>query len=172
MLIFLVTSYEIKYSIDAADLINSNFDDGKNRKKRSRIITEDDVEVGSLQPEMAGALQMVVVVLTNIQRDTPYYVALRAIDKANKKSRVSNMAAFFVPESKLPNLKSMNQESDEEVIEIVDDLDELGVYGIVLIVSTTIALMIIVCVGAYFLAHYLQKIHRQKNEVYTVVPLA
>lgn len=154
-------------------MINSNFDD-ETTKRNSLTITEDDVEDGSLQPEEAGYSQFVLVVLSNIQRDKPYYVALRAIDKAKKISRVSNMAAFFVPVKPEPtDSKSTNQETEEvDITENLDDLKDLGVYGVVLIVSSITGLVIFVGLGIYFLFLYLRKIHRQKNETYTAVPLA
>lgn len=57
--------------------------------------------MGSLQPLVAGSVQEVSFNLLDALRERPYYVALRAIDKAGKVSPVSNLASFFLPGEKL-----------------------------------------------------------------------
>ncbi len=78
--------------------MDNNFDNAASlvRGERSSI-TEEDLLAGSLDPTEAGALQSATFLLNDIQKEKPYYVALRAFDKANKCSRVSNLAVFFIP---------------------------------------------------------------------------
>lgn len=188
----LVQSYEIKYSNEAIDLTDSNFDDSSSpSKKRVKSITENNLRAGSLRPEEAGILQWAVVEIANVNRGKPYYIALRAVDKARKVSRVSNMAAFFAPTDDLkiapdyPKLevqnnsvqfKSSSRQKEgntfyaEETTEYFDDfsmtdLYDLGVYGIVIFLSTILGIISIICAGAYFFTLHLRKVRRQ-NESY------
>uniref|UniRef100_A0A0P6FLQ1 Calcium-activated chloride channel regulator 4, 30 kDa form n=1 Tax=Daphnia magna TaxID=35525 RepID=A0A0P6FLQ1_9CRUS len=93
-----VAYYELKYSDIAADVMNSNFDDESSVRKRRSVIKEDDLVAGSLEPIEAGSLQTATFMLSDIQRERPYYVALRAVDKANNTGQVSNLVVFFVPD--------------------------------------------------------------------------
>lgn len=77
--------------------MNPNFDDESYVRTR-RSINKDDLVDGSLQPIEAGSLQMATFLLSDIQRERPYYVTIRAIDKAENAGQVSNLVVFFVPD--------------------------------------------------------------------------
>ncbi|XP_057365305.1 calcium-activated chloride channel regulator 4-like [Daphnia carinata] len=94
-----VAYYELKYSDIAADVMNSNFDDESSVRKRRSVIKEDDLVAGSLEPIEAGTLQTATFLLSDIDLDRPYYVTLRAVDKAGNAGQVSNLVAFFVPDN-------------------------------------------------------------------------
>ncbi|XP_057365310.1 calcium-activated chloride channel regulator 4-like [Daphnia carinata] len=104
-----VAYYELKYSDIAADVMNSNFDDESSVRKRRSVIKEDDLVAGSLEPIEAGSLQTAIFLLSDIDQERPYYVTLRAVDKAGKAGQVSNLVVFFVP--------------DKSALLIVDDFD-------------------------------------------------
>lgn len=95
---YAVSYYELKYSDVVADVMNSNFDSIQSplRKRRS-FITEKDLVAGSFLPNEAGALQMATIRLTDVELEKPYYLSLRAVDKAEKASQVSNLVVFFIP---------------------------------------------------------------------------
>ncbi len=104
--------YELKYSDVVADVINSNFDDESPKRKSRSIITEEDLVAGSLQPSEAGVQQTATFQLTDVQREKPYYLSLRAVDKADKAGQVSNLVVFFIPDRTLVVL-TKNFEDDD-----------------------------------------------------------
>ncbi|KAI9559824.1 hypothetical protein GHT06_013831 [Daphnia sinensis] len=91
-----VSHYELKYSEIADDVMNSNFDDESPVRKRRSVIKEDDLVAGSLEPIEAGSLQTATFRLTEVRPGRPYYVTLRAVDKADNAGPVSNLGVFFV----------------------------------------------------------------------------
>ncbi|KAK4030134.1 Uncharacterized protein APZ42_033003 [Daphnia magna] len=91
-----VSRYELKYSEIVDDVINSNFDDESSVRKRRSVVKEDDLVAGSLKPIEAGSLQTATFRLTDVQPERPYYIALRAVDKADNAGQVSNLGVFFV----------------------------------------------------------------------------
>ena len=50
-----------------------------------------------VEPNYAGSRENVVLNLTDCQKGMTYFIALRAVDKALKVSRVSNIASFYIP---------------------------------------------------------------------------
>lgn len=87
-----MSRYELKYSDDAANLLDDVFE------LHPYSVTDDLVSSGSLEPRLAGLVQEVSFTLPDAARERPYYVALRALDKANKVSPISNLVSFFLPE--------------------------------------------------------------------------
>ena len=79
----------------ATDLFDSNFDLNEN----ATLLEEQNVLAGSLEPNAAGLNQVVLFSLSRAERDTAYFIAVRAVDKAQKSGRVSNMAAFYLSSS-------------------------------------------------------------------------
>jgi calcium-activated chloride channel regulator 4 len=77
--------------------MNSNFDIQSPLRKGGSFITEEDLVGGSFLPNEAGALQMATIRLTDVELEKPYYLSLRAVDKAEKASQVSNLVVFFIP---------------------------------------------------------------------------
>lgn len=75
-------------------MTEDNFDIGAN----SVLIQEKDLTIpGSLIPKSSGSEQIVTFVARNgTQLDTTYYVAMRAIDKADRFSPLSNVASFQI----------------------------------------------------------------------------
>lgn len=112
-------------------------------------ITNEVLVAGSLLPSQAGAQQSATFILNNIQKERPYYVALRAFDKANKCSRVSNMAVFFIPK-KSAFVFIMDVDESETEIENEDDASYhtsslvVAALGLMLIVSFCVALLTVV----------------------------
>ena len=168
---FVVTYYEIKYSNVAADLIESNFN-------YTARISERNVAAGSLRPHEAGAPQSVVLLFPNVVRNMPYYVALRAVDKANKTSKVSNMAAFFVaqkieeiyrPVLESAAINEVNISEDIEPITEFDDMEETikiddsaSSATIILIISITAGFILILGLASFLLILFLKRIRRTK----------
>ena len=105
MFFFKVSRYEVKYSTNI-DELNDHFD----RKNHSKI-TEQNVVGGSFKPVKVGSIQSVVASVP-FRNDVTYFVALRAIDKAGKKSSVSNIAQFYLA----PPL--MTESSEEEILSV------------------------------------------------------
>lgn len=105
--IYLITvnRYEIRYSEDATRLFDSNFDSSEG----SWVIAEEHVVSGSLTPSESGSIQMIDCYVPDAAADRPYFVALRAVDKAEKFGPVSNLAAFY-----FPNPQSYEYEEDFE----------------------------------------------------------
>ncbi|XP_057365331.1 calcium-activated chloride channel regulator 4-like [Daphnia carinata] len=104
-----VAYYVLRYSDTPDYVINYNFDDEYSARKKRSAIKEDDLVAGSLEPIEAGSLQTATFLLSDIDLDRPYYVTLRAVDKAGKVGQVSNVVAFFVPD-KLAMLARNNLE--------------------------------------------------------------
>ena len=108
-----VRRYELKYSMEPADLLDGNFD------ALPYQLTEETVHAGSLTPMEAGSLQSVAFYLTEPQRDRPYYVGLRSIDKGVKLSPVSNLASFFIPledDEEVEELPALPQENEANFV--------------------------------------------------------
>ena len=174
----------VKYSDDAAHLIDYRFDDESIGNGRRFLVTHDHVTLGSLHPEVAGAPQTVVVRLQNIQPNVPYYVAMRAVDKAHKTNQVSNMAAFFHAV-----LRADNEESDEAVedyviednavesttrlpstvrtsddflddLEIVEENEEPGTRLVVLLSAVVAAVAMVIALGSILLVRYMKRVRR------------
>lgn len=81
----LVSSYLFKYSDSATELFDFNFDNSS---------LSSDVPI---EPNYAGSPESIVLKLSNCQKGTTYFIALRAVDKAQQFSRVSNIASFYIP---------------------------------------------------------------------------
>lgn len=96
MLFIAVTKYEMKYAFDVTELLGDKFDDSD----QNWPLLPDSLLAGSFDPVEAGTPQEVFVFLTNVEKSKPYFIGLRALDKASKSSKVSNMATVFVPDSR------------------------------------------------------------------------
>ncbi|EFX71592.1 hypothetical protein DAPPUDRAFT_326968 [Daphnia pulex] len=106
-----VSYYQLKYSDVVTDVMNSNFNNESAIRGNRSIITEEDLVAGSLQPSQAGVQQTATFQLTDVQREKPYYLSLRAVDKADKAGQVSNLVVFFIPDKSVLVLTS-NAEDD------------------------------------------------------------
>ena len=94
-----MAKYEIRYSTSFFDVTETNFNRGN-----STLVTEEIITDGSLEPLEAGLKQNVTFVMLKEALDTTFFIALRAVDKANKNSEVSNVASVqisIVPEDGL-----------------------------------------------------------------------
>ena len=117
----IVSSYEIKYSDDATKLFDSTF----NASYGSWMITQEHVLNGSLIPSESGSVQTFDCFLPDAAADRPYFVALRAVDKAQKIGPVSNLAAFYIPipQYNVEDEGDSSEETDvDEVVRVRDDL--------------------------------------------------
>jgi len=108
---YLVSRYELKYSEDAANLLDGNFE------HHSTVITDDIVLDGSLRPVEAGLTQELTFLFpdSSLIKDRPFYLALRAVDKAEKTSQVSNLASFFIPDDEMFEGASDGDDHDHQV---------------------------------------------------------
>ena len=61
------------------------------------MIAEEHVMSGSITPTKSGSIQTFDCFLPDAAADRPYFVALRAVNKAHKFGSVSNLAAFYFP---------------------------------------------------------------------------
>ena len=108
----------------------------------------------------------------------PYYVALRAVDKANKTSKVSNMAAIFVAQKieeidrrvlESAAINEVNISEDIEPITEFDDMEETikiddsaSSATIILIISITAGFILILGLASFLLILFLKRIRRTK----------
>ncbi|XP_046655991.1 calcium-activated chloride channel regulator 4-like isoform X2 [Daphnia pulicaria] len=157
--------YELKYSDVVADVINSNFDDKSPKRKSRSIITEEDLVAGSLQPSEAGVQQTATFQLTDVQRERPYYLSLRAVDKADKAGQVSNLVVFFIPDRTVVVLTKNFEDDDsgngtDQEIHIHINTKEpsyhvasllVAAFGLILIVCLVV--MLLVAVVKYLLVY-------------------
>ncbi len=172
--IYLVKYYELKYSSDAADLIESN-------SNKTTQISEHNIVAGSLHPHESGSPQSVVLLFPNVKREKSYYVALRSINTANKTSKVSNIAAFFVPqkvEMVIENDKdlestidqNLNEDNRRQVVELKEfdveatfNLDDSESHNKILIIGAgSVGLILILGLAAFLLILYLKNARRTK----------
>jgi hypothetical protein len=56
--------------------------------------------------------------LTDMEREKPYYLALRAVDKAEKASQVSNLVVFFIPDK---SAFVLPRNTEKEISEVETD---------------------------------------------------
>ena len=71
-------AYEIKYSSDFDDLLKDKF----SSNSAAQFMPQDVVD-GSLTPLLAGSKQSVTLSMPQESTNTTYFIALRAIGKAN-----------------------------------------------------------------------------------------
>jgi hypothetical protein len=101
--------------------MNSNFNNESAIRGNRSIITEEDLVAGSLQPSEAGVQQTATFQLTDVQREKPYYLSLRAVDKADKAGQVSNLVVFFIPDKSVLVLTSNTEDDSWEEANPEDD---------------------------------------------------
>jgi calcium-activated chloride channel regulator 4 len=166
--------YELKYSDVVADVMNSNFDDESPKRKSRSIITEEDLVAGSLQPSEAGVQQTATFQLTDVQRERPYYLSLRAVDKADKAGQVSNLVVFFIPDRTLVVLTKNFEDDDsgdgmtDQEIQIHVSTKEGGFHVTSLLVAA-FGLILIACLGVTLLMAVVK--HTQSYRSYKGVPV-
>lgn len=86
-----VSSYEIKYSPIFGNLMGSTF-----ATSAAATFGPQDIVSGSVQPLEAGKKQSVSFKMPLASKSTTYFVALRAKDKANQFSSVSNIVSVQI----------------------------------------------------------------------------
>lgn len=146
-----VKRYELKYSDNAEDLLDHMFD-----RNSDRIITEDLIHAGSLEPRQAGTVQSVAFLLpVDPLKDRPYYVALRAVDKADKVSPVSNLARFYITEDPL-------------VSEVMEENASTSYYRQAFIVVASIGMVTVVALTATLLIFVIKRLRHPGP--YRIVP--
>ena len=153
--------------------MNSYFDDESSIRKSRSVITVDDLVAGSLQPNEAGSLQMATFQLTNIQREKPYYLALRAVDKADKAGQVSNLVVFFIPDKSVVIL-TRNSEDDYSGDEIDQEIHihvstKEPNYHVTSMLVAAFGLILIACLGVTLLMAVVK--HTQAYGSYKGVPV-
>ena len=125
----LVSRYQIKYSSIFDQLTDDNFHSTAN----STDLGQSNVLTGNLEhPLAAGTEQLIRFSLANVLVDaTTYFLALRAVNHANRTSNVSNIVSFRFAKA-------------------ATDEFQLAVWQIVLIVLGVVALVaaIVLCVAA------------------------
>ncbi|KAI9559825.1 hypothetical protein GHT06_013832 [Daphnia sinensis] len=166
-----VSRYELKYSDIADDVMNSNFNDESPVRKRRSVIKEDDLVAGSLEPIEAGSLQTATFTLSDIQRERPYYVALRAVDKADNAGQVSNLVIFFVPDkSALLIVEDFNGDLEESTGFETRDIiyvKQSGVHVTSLVVAA-FGLILIACLCVTLLMAIIK--HTKAHPSYAGIP--
>jgi len=122
--IYSAESYELKYSTDFEDLLPENFEFGN----ATLVNVTLDIIYGSFVPLPAGNDQIVYITLPDVDVDSTYYFALRAINRNGQISAPSNIAIFRFP----------------------DVQKGLSAGAIVGIVFGCLAFIILILVGVYF----------------------
>ena len=137
--------------------MNSNFDIQSPLRKGGSFITEEDLVGGSFLPNEAGALQMATIRLTDVELEKPYYLSLRAVDKAEKASQVSNLVVFFIPnKSVVVTTRNNNDENwgdstEPEINNHINNNKEpsynvssllVAAFGLILIASLAVTLLL------------------------------
>jgi len=140
-----VSSYRFKYSDWATDLFDSSFHDNSSLSLDSAV-----------EPKYAGSTENVVLRLDDCEKGTTYFIALRAVDKAQKVSRVSNIASFYVPSP-----VQLVEYADDQVFQqpVASSYSLFDGIGIVSIVSLTLAILF-----------FVMKIVQKSGGQYTSVP--
>ena len=103
--------------------------------------------------------------LTHVEREKPYYLSLRAMDKAEKAGQVSNLVIFFIPdESALPLTRTAAEdESWKEVTDLkgvhIHVNSEAPGYHVSSVLGLAVGLISIVCLSVALLIVVLKQTH-------------
>jgi hypothetical protein len=102
--------------------------------------------------------------LTHVEREKPYYLSLRAMDKAEKAGQVSNLAIFFIPDesafvlTRTTEDESWREVTDQGVIHIHVNSQEPG-YHFSSVLGLAVGLISIVCFSVALLMVVLKQTH-------------